>query len=150
MGDKLNSFLKELSNHEIAIFGAFQYDGLMPKSKKSLQAEIDSRELTKEELESYVSSKLHSNDFKNTCERCGSTKFIQDIDIKHTGGEYSSAEIEVITNRCRICAYNPSKALEKNLFKRIKRFFIDPNKTSNIVTSYYWLDSKPHKNDNRR
>ncbi len=148
MGDKLNSFLKELSDHELAIFGAFQYDGLLPDSRKNLQAEIDSRSLTKIQLEKYISTKLETNYLENTCERCGSNKFIQDVDIEHSGGNYGSAEVEVTTNRCRICGYNPSKALEKNVFKRIKRFFIDPNKTSEVVTSYYWLDSKPHKHDN--
>ena len=142
MGNRFNSFIKSLTDHELAIYIGYQSESFLAHSKEQIKQEIKDRNLTKEELEKYFKTKLSYNeDNINICERCGSNKFFEDIDIEHQNSNYTTYIIEVKTSRCRLCNYNPSKAREKNFFKRIKRFFVvDQNKKSRVIKSYDWFD----------
>jgi len=149
MGVKFDTFIDGLNDHEFAVYVGHQYESFLPYAKEKVQNEIDLRELTKSDLDTYFNTRLSNFENGNTCENCGSDRFIEDKDIEHTGSQYGSAELEVTTNRCRLCNYNPSKTVEKNLFKRIKRYFFDDNKTTKTLRTYYWVDDKPHYPSNR-
>ena len=144
MGDKFATFIKELTDHEFAIYVAYQYEGLLAYAKEIADQEIRSRGLSQEQFDKFLNEKIPHSLEQLYCKRCGSSRFIQDRDIEHSGGQYSSAEVEVTTNRCRLCNLNPSKAVEKKIFKRIKRYFIDDNRTTKTLRRFYWLDDKPH------
>ncbi|MCU4158411.1 hypothetical protein J1N10_20735 [Carboxylicivirga sp. A043] len=140
MADVFNTFIKGLTDHELAIYTGYQYQSLLAYSKEELKKEIAHRSMSKEQLASYFKTKLSYEKESKSCERCGSNKFFSDIDIEHHGSKYSSYDIEVQTMRCRICNYNPSKVPPKNFYEWVKRLFIDKNKTERIVKHYDWAD----------
>ncbi len=139
MEDVFNNFIKGLTDHELAVYIGYQYQSFLPYAKKKIKREVESRKLTKEQLEDYYKTKLIYRSGDNFCERCGSNKFIADIDIEHRpDDESSSYDLEVTTLRCRLCNFNPSKVFPKNIFDRIKRLFYDPNRSTKIVKYYDW------------
>ncbi len=144
MSDKFSSFVQDLTDHEFGIYVGYQYESFLPYAKEIVLKEVERRKLTEIQLNQFTHAKLDRANGVFYCERCGSNKFINDIDIEHTNGEYASAEIEITTKRCRLCNHNPSKTVEKNIFKRIKRYFFDDNKTEKTLRTYYWMDDKPH------
>ena len=140
MESKFESFLKSLTDHELAIYVGYQNESFLKYSKEIVKTEINFRHLTKEQLDEYLNAQLSHNDDELFCQQCGSNRFIKDKDIEHGGGTYLSTETEVTTNRCRLCNYNPSKSTTKSLLKRIKELFTgDPNKTEKTIRTYDWF-----------
>lgn len=139
MNDNLNALIKSLSDHEFAVFIGHQNEGMLPYAKKKILAEIELRSLTKSQMENYFNTRLVYQNEGPFCEKCGSNKFFEDIDLEYQNGDHFTHEIDVRTNRCRLCNFNPSKAEEKNIFKRIKRYFFDPNKIEKTIKSYDWF-----------
>lgn len=140
MGEKLESFIKSLTDHEFAVFLMYQSEGLLPHAQQIVKDEITDRQLTKTQIENYGNMRLSYNEDGEFCARCGSNKIFKETDIEFQNSNHFTREIEVSTYRCRLCNYNPSKALEKNIFKRIKLFFIgDPHKTKRTLKSYDWF-----------
>lgn len=123
MGDKFNSFIESLNDHELAVYVGYQYEGLLNSSREKVKNEISSRNLTKTKLENYLNSKLKYIEEVKYCEKCGSNKFYKDIDIEYKNKKYSTTELEVQTNRCRLCNYNPSKVTEKKYIQTYQTIF---------------------------
>ena len=140
MGNRFNIFIQNLSDHELAIYVGYQSDSLLDYSREIVKNEINSRQLTKKQLDDYLNNKLTHNEDELYCQQCGSNNIIQDKDIEHTGGTHISIDIEITTNRCRICNFNPSKSPEKNILKRIQLFFTgDSNKSERTIKTYDWF-----------
>ena len=124
----LDSFLKNLSKHELAIFTGFRYLDFSEKSREKITHEIKCRNLTKEELESLRDKKLlsNTNDKKEvrTCVRCGSSRLFVESDYNEIPiGEYGSAEVAIDSYRCRLCGFNAHKKPPRNFIERLKRLF---------------------------
>lgn len=141
MGKQLDAFLNSISDHELAIYVGYQHPSFLKHTKESVRQEIETRGLSKNQLELYYRTKLaDSENGLPRCARCGSNKFITDLDIERAGAKYGEYVMHVETNRCKLCHFNPSKVHEKNLWKRIKRFFFDPNKTTTNMGYQSWFD----------
>ncbi len=133
---KIDALLKSLSDHELAIYVGYQQEGFLKHTRERVSKEIEARNLSKNQLDLYFNSKIsETGDGTPRCTRCGSEKFIVDLDIEHIGAKYGERVLHIESNRCRLCHLNPSKAYEKSLWKRIKRFFNDPNKK--VVSNNY-------------
>lgn len=139
MGEKFNSFIKSLSDHEFAVYLKYQGDGLFPHAQKDVKEEIKIRHLTKVQLENFENTPLSCNEEGEYCERCGSNKVYDEKDIEYNNGNHFTREIEVSSPRCRLCNYNPTRE-EKNLFQKIKRFFLgDPNQSRRVLKTHDWF-----------
>jgi hypothetical protein len=139
MGNKFDTFIKSLSDHELAIYIDYQYSSCLSYSKELLKKEIIRRNLSKDKLKYYINTKLSYDGQGPFCERCGSNIFFDEIDVEQRGFKYSYL-VEIHTSRCRLCNYNPSKAPAKNIFERIKRIFSDKNKTEKTLKKSNWFD----------
>ncbi len=140
MEDAFDNFIKSLTDHELAIYIGYQYPSFLSYSKKKILKEIIYRSLSKDQLKNYFQTKLSYDNKAKFCERCGSNKFIEDIDVRHKRGRYFSSDVEIKTMRCRLCNHNPSKAPAKNIFDRIKRLIFDSNKSEETLKVYDWGD----------
>ena len=122
----LDSFLTNLSDHELAIFCRYRYHGFLGSSKEKIANEIKKRKLTTEQLKSFEDKKLTTllTNEKIKCFRCGSDRLYIESDYKEIPiAEFTSAEIAIDSYRCRLCGYNASKTTPNNVFDRIKRVF---------------------------
>lgn len=139
MGEKFNSFIKSLSDHELAVYLKYQGDGLFPHAQQNVKDEIKFRHLTKVQLENLENTPLSYIEEGEFCTRCGSNKIFNETDIEYNNGNNFTREIEVSSPRCSLCNYNPSKD-EKNLFQKIKQFFVgNPNQSRRIVKTNDWF-----------
>jgi hypothetical protein len=139
MGEKLETFIKGLSDHEFAVFLMYQSEGLLPYAQQIIKNEIANRQLTKNQIETQGNMRLSYNEEGDFCARCGSNKIFKETDIEYKNSNHFTREIEVMTHRCRLCNYNSSKE-EKNLIEKIKLFFVgDPNKSTRTLKSYDWF-----------
>lgn len=136
---KLKELIKNLSSHELAIFTHYQFDGLVRSSREILKQEIEQRKITKEQVDQYISIQLDKNGPGPFCERCGSDKLFSDIDTEYLNSQHFTTEIEVQTPRCRLCNFNPAKAAEKNIFKRIKRYLFGTYRTEKHLKTRDWF-----------
>ena len=137
--EKFKSFIKNLTNHEFAVFLMYQSEGLMPPSQEVIKEEIIKRNLTRAQLESYGKLNLTYQKEGEFCQRCGSDKIFNETEIEYENGKHFTREIEVSTPRCRLCNFNPSKE-EKNLLQKIKFYFMgDPNQTKRVLKTYDWF-----------
>lgn len=140
MGEKLASFIKSLSDHELAVFLMYQSEGLLPYAQQIIKEEIAERQLTKTQIENYGNMRLSNTEGGEYCAKCGSNKIFKETDIEYENSNHFTREIEVSTHRCRLCNYNPSKTLEKKLLKRIKLFFVgDSHMTKRTLKTYDWF-----------
>ena len=124
--NKLDNFINSLSNHELAIFFEYRYNGFLKNSKEKIDTEINRRNLSPEQLKLLKDKKLIIDSSEETkfCQRCGSDKLFVETDYKEIPvNEFSSAEIAVDSYRCRICGYNADKKAPDNFFERIIRIF---------------------------
>ena len=139
MQERFNTFIASLSDHEFAVFVGHRYEGLLKNKRERVKEEIGARNLTKIQLEKYFSTPLSYSGEAKLCEKCGSNKFFSEKDIEFRNSEHFVTEVEVKTNRCLLCYHNPSKDPEKNIFKRIRRYFVDDNKTYKNLKTYDWF-----------
>ena len=140
MGERFNTYINSLSNHELAIYIGYQYESLLKGSKKRVDEEIEERSLSKEDLKKLFDKQLNNEKSETFCSRCGSNRLFTDVDVEFKNSNYFTSEIEVTTKRCRLCNFNPSKSSNKNLISRIKQFFTgDPNKTEKKIKTYDWF-----------
>ena len=123
---ELDNFISGLTDHEIAVFFAYRYEGFLKKSKLKIENEIKNRNLSSEKLKSLSNIKLNKVLLKETrcCPRCGSEKLFMETDYKEVPvSEFSSAEVATDSYRCRLCGYNPDKSNPKNFANRILKVF---------------------------
>ena len=123
---ELDNFIVGLTDHELAIFFAYRYEGFLKKSKIKIENEIKNRDLSSEKLKSLSKIKLNNELHKETkcCPRCGSKKLFMETDYREVPvSEFSSAEVATDSNRCRLCGYNPNKSNPKNFTERIRKVF---------------------------
>ena len=140
MGERLETFITSLNDHEFAVYIGYQYESLLQKSQERVGKEIEDRSLSKNQLERLYNKQLEHTETEHFCERCGSNKFFNDIDIEFQNSDHFTSEIEVKTKRCRICNHNPSKAADRSLLDKIKKFFLgDPNKIERKIKTYDWF-----------
>jgi transposase-like protein len=132
---EFEKFYGNLTDHELAIFVGYQYDGFLEKSKEKIAEEIRVRNLSSEELETFYNKKLNIGleEGLKKCPRCGSEKLIIETDYNEKPiTEFSSVEVAIDTYRCRLCGFNPDKETYKNIFDRIKRIFRN-NRSKRII-----------------
>lgn len=140
MGERFDTFINSLSDHELAVYIGYQYESLLKGAKEQIDEEIEGRCLSKKQQKELFDEQLNNDESKSFCLRCGSNRFFNDVDIEFENSDHFTSEIEVITKRCRLCNYNPSKSSNRNLLSRIKQFFMgDPNKTKKKIKTYDWF-----------
>lgn len=119
---------------------AYQYEGLLIGAKKRIDEEIELRIISKVELKKLFKKKLNNKESEKVCLRCGSDRFFNDVDIEFQNSDHFTSEIEVLTKRCRLCSFNPSKSSGKTLLSKFKQFFTgDPNKTEKKIKTNDWF-----------
>ncbi len=124
--NKLKDFLSGLSDQELAIFFEYRYHTFLENSKKMIDGEIASRNLSSEQLSLLKDRKLNCELSKEIrcCQRCGSDKLFVETDYTEMPvSEVASAEIATDSYRCRLCGYNADKSTSTNFTNRIKRVF---------------------------
>lgn len=124
---KLEEFITSLTDTELSIFIANQYDGLLGSSKQRLKDAVIKRNLSTDKLSELYQTGL-TKPVDNTyhfCPRCYSTKLFIETDHEMRTVKYYSYEVAIDTLRCRLCGYNPVKSncstfseLIKHVFKR--------------------------------
>lgn len=122
---RLEDFISTLSDTELAIFIAYQYDGFIGSSKQMIKEAVLKRKLTPDKLAELYKKGL-SKPIDNSlhfCPRCYSTKLYVETDHELRTVRYYSYEVAVDSLRCRLCGYNPDKRKPKNLFDAIKLKF---------------------------
>ncbi|MBN1985498.1 MAG: hypothetical protein JW761_04290 [Prolixibacteraceae bacterium] len=123
---EFDAFLSRLSDHELAIFYGYRYNGFLENSQKKIDREIGRRNLGPEKLKALKDRRLSSLTAEEikTCPRCGSGQLFVESDFQEIPvTEFSSAEIAVDSMRCRLCGYNAGKATPGNFFEKIKQIF---------------------------
>jgi hypothetical protein len=146
MKNKFDELIQSLSDHELAVFSVYQYEGLLATSKEKLKNELTFRGLTKTQIADYSNRRLYytgTTEEEETCERCGSNIFFNDIDIELLSRRYWTSVYEFKTNRCRICHLNTSKEPPKNFFKRVKWYLFEKNKkkSKQFIKRLDWFDT---------
>lgn len=119
---RLEDFISKLTDTELAIFIAYQYDGFIGSSKQKLKDAVLKRGLTSEKLSELFNKGLSKPEDNSLhfCPRCYSIKLYVETDHELETVKYYSYEVAVDTLRCRLCGYNPNKQKTKNLFDAIR------------------------------
>lgn len=123
---ELDNFINNLSDHELAVFYRYSYDGFLENSKRKIDEEIKKRNISIEKLNSIKDRSLINNSSGQSkiCTRSGSDKLFVETNYKEIPvSDLSSAEIAIDSYRCRLCGYNPDKTKSKNLLDILKRTF---------------------------
>ncbi len=117
----LDLFLKDLSDVELAKFIAYRLNDFLGTSKEKIIAEAKLRNLNHEDLKRLFNEYIQPQEkAKNKCLQCGSTRLFVETDYDIRQRKYSSYEVAIESNRCRICGYNPEKN-SKGFLNCIKR-----------------------------
>ena len=122
--NEFEKFISRLSDHELAIFVKYRYDGFLAGSKEKIDKELKHRKLSADKLENYLKGKLNLNGGEDArkCLRCGSGKLFSETSYQEIPfNEFSSLEVASETHRCRLCGFNADKEEPKNFMDRIKR-----------------------------
>lgn len=135
MERKFETLIKNLTDHELAIYVGYQYENMLKHARASLKQEISERGLTKTQLEMFFKERLvyPDHEAQKCCERCGSNKFFDDIDTEYVNKKYTADVYEVKSSRCRLCNLNPSKEPPKNLLKRLRWALFDKGKAQSVT-----------------
>ena len=105
--ERLEDFLKKMTDKELAFFLKFRYKEFMPYSKQKIQSELNKRSLSDIHLAKLTN---HNAKFElENCPRCGSNNFysIKESELRAT--QYGGYEVEKTSKKCRICSYNAEK-----------------------------------------
>ena len=120
INENLEDFLSKLSNTELAFFFKHRKNEFMPNSQHKIHLELKKRNLSN----SNVSDLIRGIDQTNTdnCPKCGSNNFQEIIDTEVHSTNYGGYETEIISRKCRICAYNAQKDAPISWRVKINRF----------------------------
>lgn len=114
---RLEEFISTITDTELAIFIAYQFDGFINSSKQKLRDEVLNRGLISDKLSDLYKKGLSKPADKSIqfCPRCYSTKLFIETDHELRTVGHASYEVAVDTMRCRLCGYNPDKRKAENL-----------------------------------
>jgi hypothetical protein len=118
--DNLKEFLSNLNDKELAFFFKFRQNEFMPESQFKIQSEIKKRNLSDASI-SELTKEIEQINTDN-CPKCGSTKFQEIIDTEIHTTNYGGYETEIVSRKCRICAYNAQKDKPINWSVKLNRF----------------------------
>jgi ribosomal protein S14 len=120
--NKLDSFLKTLSDVELAKFIVYRYKDFVGTSKGTIISEAKTRNLNHLDIKRLYNQDVNYDDkIKNRCEQCGSARFYTETDYEmRQTNTYLSYEVAIESERCRICGFNPDKN-SKGLLNSIKK-----------------------------
>lgn len=147
MDDFVVKFLRGLTDHELSVYVGYMHQSFILETREKVKSEISKRNLSKEQMLRLSKKKLSYEGNDICCEVCGSNIFTYDKDVEHIvtnsqiGGSFNllnnkSSDVGIVTTRCILCNYNPSKSPAKNILHWIKRQFIDKNKEVYMIKSY--------------
>lgn len=109
---KLQDFLTQMNDHELASFYTYRYNEFMKTSKEKIEAEMAVRGMTPENLNDYYSIPQNAKeliDQKEICPRCYSAKFYDSNELESINYSYASVEISVNYKTCLLCLHSPEK-----------------------------------------
>ncbi len=137
--DKLELFLKSLSDHELALFIGYRYTEFLEDSRKKIKQEAKRRHLDKKTLLQLFETPLELFTLNDTCPRCGSDKLFTETNYDNIPKDrYGSKEVAIDTKRCQVCNYNPLKASPKNIFDRI-RIILKRKQNERVINWNHWI-----------
>ncbi|QNJ98156.1 hypothetical protein ALE3EI_1599 [Constantimarinum furrinae] len=93
----------------------------MPASQEKISEELRKRNLTKSKIVQLTHPQEVEDNEK--CPRCGSNNFQQIKDNELRATKYGGYEVEVNSQKCRICSYNAHKDQALNWKVWFKQFF---------------------------
>jgi hypothetical protein len=120
--NELESFLKTLSDVELAKFIVYRYKDFVGSSIDTIIAEAKTRNLNHIDIRRlYYQDVEHDEKVKNRCEQCGAARFFTETDYEmRQTNRYLSYEVAIESERCRICGFNPDKN-SKGLLNTIRK-----------------------------
>jgi len=119
--NKLDSFLKTLSDVELAKFIVFRFKDFVGTSKETIIAEAKTRNLDHIDIKRLCNQNIeYKEEIKNRCEQCGSARFYTETDYEMRQTNYLSYEVAIESEQCRICGFNPDKN-SKGILKTLKQ-----------------------------
>jgi hypothetical protein len=113
-------FIAGLSDKEFSFFVRFRASEFMRESKRVIAEELVRRNLTLETMNAFIQNQpvlVNEN-----CPRCQGHNFFLERDRTLIATKYGSGEVDVFSNRCRICGYNPSRDRPLNFRVRLKKW----------------------------
>lgn len=131
---KFEHFVKNLSDHELAIFFRYSYYGFLKKSQRVIDNEIKQRNLSARKLELLSHEKLNADlaEEIERCSRCGSLNQVTETDFWEIPfNEFSTIEMSHDSHRCQLCGINQEKSQTQNFLEKIKSQWIKTT-TSNF------------------
>lgn len=108
---KLQTFLDELTDGELANFYTYRYEQFLKGSKEKIDAELDKRAMIKTRILEYVVKSVQKS--TEQCPRCGSTKFYNSPEIETITYSTASVDLEVDYRTCLVCLYSEEKENNK-------------------------------------
>jgi hypothetical protein len=105
--ENLEDFLRKLTDKELAFFSKFRCHEFMPESQQKIQSEIKSRSLSDLKIDE-LTNEVSPVEL-GYCPRCGSKNFQEIIDTEFRSRGPGAYEVEIKTDKCRICSYNAQK-----------------------------------------
>lgn len=104
---KLQEFLNELTDSELASFHSYRYHQFMKGSQEKIDLELNKRGMRADDLEKY---KIIQNPLSSeVCPQCGSGKFYTSTEIETVNYSYASIDLEVDYRTCLVCLYAEGK-----------------------------------------
>jgi len=116
---KIEFFLAQLANFELANFYKYRFDSFMPSSQNSILAELKKRSIGLGEIEKYTAppKKYVENINKELCPRCLSSKYYNATEKESVTFSYATVDYEYNAKTCIICSFSKDKIDNK----RVKR-----------------------------
>lgn len=117
---KLQDFLDELTNRELASFYQHRYSQFMPNSQEKIDAEFTKREMNQSRLSDYTLTKEEVSSLvasRQICPNCFSTKFYYSTEIETITYSYASVDMKVDYKTCLVYLHQEEKdSDDKNKF----------------------------------
>ena len=114
---KLENFISNLDNTELASFYHFRFNSFMKNSKKIILNELKNRNMKEYQIEKYLPKLTEKIEReitdKKICPKCYSNKFYDSTEIEKITIEFETIEYSENYKTCLICLYSQEKIDKK-------------------------------------
>ena len=110
---KLELFVKEIEDYELASLYHYRFNSFMPYSKKIILNELKKRNIREDNINRYLISE--NAELKNKvskreiCPRCFSNEFYNSKEKESVTFQYETHEYEMDYKTCLVCLYSQDK-----------------------------------------
>ena len=115
---KIELFLAQLENFEVANFYKFKFDSFMPSSQSCILEELKTRKISLHEIEKYTTppkTYLEAIDKALVCPRCLSDKYYNAKEKDSATFSYVTVDYDYNAKTCLVCSYSKDKVDNKKV-----------------------------------